>query len=205
MTQPQRLHALTEPGRFTARTDVLSWPCPVPKSAGLYAWHLRGIQDIVDTTRCVQHEGLSLAYVGIAPKAPPQNGTPPSKQSLRTRILCHYRGNASTSTLRLSLGCLLAQSLGIELQVTGNSHRLTFGAGEAVLSDWMAENAFVVWAEIAEPWAYEEALIHRIDVPLNLEHNAHHPFAHVLKKLRADARAAATAAFAQAIAAEQSP
>jgi len=158
---------------------------------------------MIDTTRCVQHAGLSLAYVGIAPKAPPQNGKPPSKQSLRSRIRCHYRGNASTSTLRLSLGCLLAPSLGIELQVTGNSHRLTFGAGEAALSDWMAENAFVVWVEIADPWTYEEALIHRIGVPLNLEHNAHHPFAPALKKLRADARTAATAAYARTIAAEQ--
>ena len=48
-----------------------------------------------------------------------------------------YRGNAYGSTLRLTLGCLLADQLGIELRRVGSGTRLTFGDGEQALSEWM--------------------------------------------------------------------
>jgi hypothetical protein len=46
----------------------------------------------------------SLQYVGIAPR---HMRPRVSRQSLRTRIRYHFRGNAAGSTLRLTLGCLL--------------------------------------------------------------------------------------------------
>lgn len=49
-----------------------------------------------------------LLYVGISPKAPPSNGGAPSRSTLRKRLQTHYRGNAEGSTLRKTLGCLLA-------------------------------------------------------------------------------------------------
>jgi hypothetical protein len=70
---------------------------------------------------------MTLLYVGISPKAPPKAGGRPSKQNLRTRIRTHYRGNASGSTLRLSLGCLFAETLMIELRRHGKSERRHFG------------------------------------------------------------------------------
>jgi hypothetical protein len=57
----------------------------------------------IDTSRCATHDDLPLLYVGIAPKAPPSNGRPPSRQTLRSRIRYHYRGNAAGSTRRLTL------------------------------------------------------------------------------------------------------
>jgi hypothetical protein len=57
------------------------------------------------------------------------------------RIRYHYSGNAAGSTLRLNLGCLLAERLGIQLRRVGSGQRLTFAAGEARLSAWMADNA----------------------------------------------------------------
>ena len=45
----------------------------------------------------------------------------------------HFTGNASGSALRLTLGSLLAQKLGIRLERTG-SDRLMFGTGEDQLS-----------------------------------------------------------------------
>jgi hypothetical protein len=45
-----------------------------------------------------------------------------SRQSLRTRIRYHFRGNAAGSTLRLSLGCLL----GLALRRVGSGARMTY-------------------------------------------------------------------------------
>jgi len=62
----------------------------------------------------VSHDGMPLLCVGIAPKEPPAFETP-SNQTLRTRVRYHYRGHAYGSTLRLTLGCLLADSFGSQL------------------------------------------------------------------------------------------
>ncbi|RNL98558.1 hypothetical protein EFE23_13740 [Micromonospora solifontis] len=91
-----------------------------------------------------------LLYVGISPKAPPSNGRPPSRQTIRSRIRYHYRGNAAGSTLRLTLGSLLAKDLGIDLRRVGSGKRLTFGReGEKQLTEWMAEHAQVTWAGVS--------------------------------------------------------
>jgi hypothetical protein len=74
----------------------------------------------------------SLLYVGISP--PPKNGAKPSKQTMRERIRYHYQGNAEGSTLRLTLGCLLSEELDIELRRVGSGKRMTYAAGEEVLS-----------------------------------------------------------------------
>jgi hypothetical protein len=130
---------------------------------------------------------VTLLYVGISPKAPPKNGKPPSRQTLRSRIRYHYRGNAEGSTLRLTLGCLLTEKLGIELRRVGSGKRRTFSQGERFLDEWMKENAFVCWAECNEPWIIEEQLISTLSLPLNLDQNTHHPFCSVLKAIRREA------------------
>jgi hypothetical protein len=65
------------------------------------------------------------------------------QRTLRNRLRQHYALNAAGSTLRLTLGCLVTQQLGIELRVVGSGKRMTVGAGEHILSDRMSENAFV--------------------------------------------------------------
>jgi hypothetical protein len=135
---------------------------------------------------------LTLLYVGIAPAPPRLNDGPPSRASLRSRIRYHYTGNASGSTLRFTLGCLLAARLGIQLRRVG-SKSLTFGHGEGKLDDWMRRSAFVCWHKTAEPWLLEEWLIPRIDLPLYLAGNASHAFHPTLTALRAEARQAAQA------------
>jgi hypothetical protein len=124
-------------------------------------------------------------YVGISPKQPPRNGRPPSKQSLAERIRYHYTGNAEGSTLRKTLGCLLADELGIQLRRVGSGRRMTFGAGEQALSEWMARNAFVSWVVRESPWELEDALIAGLDLPLNLMGNSSNPFHRVLSEVRA--------------------
>ncbi|MGP3922283.1 GIY-YIG nuclease family protein [Streptomyces sp. 8N616] len=66
---------------------------------------------------------------------------------------------------------------------------MTFGkAGEAALSQWMAENARVCWIEQSEPWIMESELISQLDLPLNLGKNRHKAFHGRLKEMRAQAR-----------------
>jgi hypothetical protein len=132
-------------------------------------------------------------YVGISPSPPPANGRPPSRQNLRKRLRQHYARTAAASTLRRTLGCLLAGDLGLQLRHVGSSGRRTnFGRdGEQTLSDWMENNAFVSWVVRAQPWELERELIQALDLPLNLRGNERHPFYPLLAQERADCLAQA--------------
>jgi hypothetical protein len=133
-------------------------------------------------------DGLTLLYVGIAPKAPPRNGRPASKTTLHQRISYHLTGNAEGSTLRLTLGCLLAERLGIQLRRIGSGKTKTFtNPGEQRLDAWMAGHARIVWMETAEPWVLEEELIGTLSLPLNLAGNRRHPFWKALGAIRSQA------------------
>jgi hypothetical protein len=133
--------------------------------------------------RLVRSNGFVLLYVGISPKRPSAVGSP-SRQTLRSRLLYHFQGNAEGSTLRLSLGCLLSQSLGIELRRVGSGRRMTFGAGERALNDWLERSARVAWLACDEPWRIEEHTIRSVSLPLNLDQNRHHNFHSYLSEIR---------------------
>lgn len=97
-------------------------------------------------------------------------------------------GNAEGSTLRLSLGCILSEQLGIELRRVGSGNRLTFATGEGRLSEWLEDNARVAWLQCEQPWEMEAQLIGSINLPLNLEQNTRCSFHCVLSQLRRDAK-----------------
>lgn len=179
---------LLAPPCLSTRSEVLARECPVPRSAGVYAWYFRQLPPKVSRGGCVTAHGATLLYVGISPKRPPTNGTAPSRQSLRSRIRYHYRGNAAGSTLRLTLGCLLAPVLGTRLRRVGSGERFTFACQEEVLSDWMERHALVAWYPTAAPWELEEQLIASIPLPLNLDQNHEHPFHATLSQVRRTAR-----------------
>lgn len=179
------------PRRLLSGREILYSPCPVPRTKGIYAWYFRELPSIVPTGDCLIYEDLALLYVGIAPRCPPQNGRPPSRQRLYHRIRTHLKGNAKGSTLRLSLGCLLAEKLGLKLRRVGNGSRMTFAGGEHQLSEWLEDNAFVVWQECENPWEIESELFDELSLPLNLKGNNHHPFYPVLSELRRAAKESA--------------
>ena len=141
---------------------------------------------MVDASGCCQHEGLTLLYAGISPRRPPRNARVPGRQGLRRRLETHYGGNAEGSTLRKTLGCLLADELGLELRRVGSGRRRTFAAGEPVLSAWMEENTRVSWVVRDCPWELEDVLIASVDLPLNLEGNSRNQFHPELTRTRAD-------------------
>jgi hypothetical protein len=179
---------LVRPQRVWSRAEVLAPLSPVPAVPGVYAWYFRQLPEIIDATGCVRLGELTLLYVGISPKAPPTSGSHASRQNLRRRLRQHYALNAYGSTLRLTLDCLLADELGIQLRRVDSGTRLTFADGEASLSHWMAENAFVCWAAQEKPWELEDALARTLDLPLNLQGNDRNPFYQHLKQARAAAR-----------------
>jgi hypothetical protein len=159
-------------------------PCPIPQQSGVYAWYFKNLPSTVPLENCVWHGDFALLYVGISPATRPIVGVEKDRQNLRKRIRTHLRGNASGSTLRLTLGCLLSRKLGISLRRVGARGRLTFAEGESILSTWMSENASVIWSVHPEPWLFEHHLIELVSPPLNLRHNAKHPFYHELSAIR---------------------
>ena len=155
---------LLSPQRLYSREEVLARPSPVPQAPGVYAWYFRNIPSFVPLDGCVQCGDLTLLYVGIAPRAAPKNGKPPSSQRLRHRVRYHFCGNGT---------------------------RLTFAEGEAALSHWMLQNAFVVWQVTEEPWNLEREIIGKTALPLNLDMNRGHAFHSSLSTKRRLAKQAA--------------
>jgi hypothetical protein len=161
-----------------------------PHASGVYAWFFDEAPPAVPLDRVVAVDDWVLLYVGISPKEPPRNGRLSRSQGLRPRIRTHFRGNASASTLRLSVGALLSDDLGLDLRcvVTGPSGkpRLHFHSGEPQLTNWLQLHARVAWIETAEPWTVEPGIVHSLSLPLNLGHNEDHPF-HATLSARRDA------------------
>jgi GIY-YIG catalytic domain-containing protein len=180
------MNRLKSPCQLWGRSQVLMRLCPEPQPNGIYAWYFKNIPIIVPTSECHEFKGLKLLYIGIAPAFAKSSAT------LRTRIRTHLRGNASGSTLRLTLGCLLSEQLDLRLQPTGRTARLTFADGETILSDWLEENAFVTWAPFSRPWEVESTIIRRFSLPLNLQHNQGHPFYQQLSDIRSKCKQQAT-------------
>ena len=107
-----------------SRAEVL---CREP---GVYGWGFRDIPAAIGSgyvAKCEKRDGLTLLYAGISPKKPPTKGRDASKETLRSRIRTHYTGNAAGSMLRLTLGCLLAERLDLELRRYGSGNRMHFG------------------------------------------------------------------------------
>ena len=157
----------------------------MPRGPGVYAWYFDQLPPAVPEGPYHIFGDRQLLYVGISPKPPPKNGTPPSKQTVRHRLRYHCRGNAAGSTLRLTLGCLL----GIELRRVGGGTRMTFGPeGERSLSEWIGEHLRVACVGCEAPWEIEHFMIANFSLPLNLDQNKAHPHHMSLSALRREAK-----------------
>lgn len=181
--------SLLHPEELASRQLVIGRSSIVPAESGIYAWYFKqSPSKEIDLDSCWKWHDRYLLYIGISPKEPPRNGRPPSSQNLRKRIAYHMRGNAYGSTLRLSVGCLLSRSLGIQLRRVGSGKRMTFSGGEDVLSSWLEENVSVTWVTHSEPWLLEAAAISSLYLPLNLDQNSSHPFHPTLTAARREAK-----------------
>lgn len=171
----------------------MTQPSPVPDRPGVYAWYFRQVPPGVDTTGCITVDGLALLYVGISPKEPPTNGRAPSRSSLRKRLRTHFGGNAAGSTLRRTLGCLLAETTGFPLRRVGSGERLTLtNPGEQALDDWMSRNALVTWLAIDKPWELEREILRSgLPLPLNIRDNPSGSHVTFMREVRNHAMSAA--------------
>ena len=176
------LSSFRNPSTFTNRAEAIQKNSTIPRSSGIYAWYFRNMPEVVPVEGCTQFECHHLLYVGISPRNEEGDG------NIRQRIQAHFgknpSNNASRSTLRFSLGCLLSEYLNINLQRADG--RIHFGDGEGLLSEWMAKNAMVAWYVHSRPWDVEQEVIERLSLPLNLDHNTQHQFYNFLHKLRTE-------------------
>jgi hypothetical protein len=180
--------------RALTRDEVFAEPSPVPSAPGAFGWWFRSLPGDMEQRQvasgCERRDDLTLLYVGSSPGPPPASGAKPVAQDLHKRIRFHFGGgggDAQGSTLRKSLGLLLAKDLGLQLRRVGSGKRQTFAEGEAVLTQWMAENALVSWVIRPEPWLFEDTLVDTFDLPLNLNDKTRNPFFAELTRLRRDA------------------
>ena len=187
-TQPalsQHLQSLINGSELYSRREILCTTSLPPSVPGVYAWFFKDIPGSALVDGCVTKGPLTLLYVGISPD---KIGKPNSSQNLRKRITTHFQGNAEGSTLRRSLGVLLAEESGYPLRRVGSGKRMTLThSGEQWLDDWMTENAFVCWLEHQAPWVFEDELLGSLSLPLNIKGNRDHPFARVLTEARIQA------------------
>jgi hypothetical protein len=184
---------VSDPSELHTRAQVLGRPSPTPSAPGIYAWYFRRVPPGVDASGCHTVDGLTLLYVGISPKEAPTNGRAPSRSTLRQRLRTHFSGNAEGSTLRKTLGCLLAAETGFPLRRVGSGTRQTFtNPGEQALDDWMDENALVTWLVTDSAWELERRILHSgLPLPLNLRDNPCQAHTSFLKSVRSNAAAGA--------------
>lgn len=159
-----------------------------PKEGGIYAWWFAPGALPVPAREYATAEGFDLLYTGISPRKPTAAGKA-STGNIRSRLRSHAKSDASWSTLRLSLGILLADDLGLTLAL--HARRVHWGTGEAVLSELMQRHARVSWVRDPAPWTAEEELLATANLPLNIDQHLHDPFSRELNQRRIDAKAAA--------------
>jgi hypothetical protein len=178
-----------QPTRLWSAAEVLANFAPVPRSAGIYAWYFDETPPGVPITGCRRSlDNQVLLYVGIAPKEA-KTTLKSSTRTLRDRLRDHLVGYAEGSTLHLTLGCLLADQLGIRLRRVGSGNRRTFtNPGEVILDRWLGAHAHIAFAAVECPWDVEARLLSMMSLPLNLSGNAAHSFAADLSRIRAIAR-----------------
>ena len=185
-----REHALLQGFEGPARrADILSGQMVLPQAPGVYAWCFAKPPPTIPCADCLFYEGCPMLYVGISPDS---RSKPGSRQGLRSRIRHHLCGNAEGSTLRRTLGVLLAQQSDFPLRRVGSGKRMTLThLGEQWLDQWLDENALLFWRTMDQPWLLEEEIIAKVSCPLNLRGNEAHPFNASLKGIRSAAIAAA--------------
>lgn len=136
----------------------------VPALSGNYIFALRKnskLPDIGIPITYTKFEDYEVIYVGLA------------SNNLKDRdVKKHFNGNAGSSTLRKSLGCLFGYNL-----IPRDSHYNSNGktkfsaADENKLSDWIRTNLLLFYYPNKDFVNVESDLIQSLNPPLNLDKN----------------------------------
>jgi GIY-YIG catalytic domain len=174
---------LLRPERLYSLTELRDTPTLIPQEAGVYAWWFSKVPPAVPVETTAVHGSRRLLYVGIAPRKPSAAGSV-SDSTLRNRLLNHCRGPLASSTLRRTLAVLLMGELNLSITRTSAGKLKMSPEHETRLTQWMDENAQVVWLTNSTPWKLEDHLIQgAVRLPLNIRGSSD-PFAKVLSNAR---------------------
>lgn len=136
----------------------------IPNLPGNYIVTLRKescLPDIEITPTFKKFRGLNVIYTGLA------------GASLRDRdTKKHFRGNAGSSTLRKSIGCLFGYELIPRDKKYEDNKKTKFRKeDEGLLSEWMTRNLLLFYYLNSDLHSLEELLIQKYNPPLNLDKN----------------------------------
>ena len=178
---------------LTESAPLWSWGADFapPRLPGAYAWFSDTLPRVIPNQGLAKRDDLALLYVGIAPRASAVGGRDPNRTSLEPRIRYHATGSADASALRLTLGCVLADVLGLHLYKRPEDERFTWGAGEDRLSNWIQTHMRVSWIVHSRPWEVSDMAFRSLFLPLNLNVTDPTPFHRTLDDLRRQAEKAA--------------
>jgi hypothetical protein len=157
--------------------------------SGIYGWWFAPSSLHVPDRQYIVKDGFQLLYTGISPRKP-TNPQLAGSGNLRSRLRTHAKRDASWSTLRLSLGIMLAEQLGLAL-ATHNGRTHWGPEGEARLSAWMGDHARVSWVRDLLPWETERELLAGTNIPLNIDQHLYDSFSDELHQRRRAAKEAA--------------
>lgn len=162
-------------------TDVRRDKSLLPSERGIYGLFFASPPGTAPTDGCYRRSGLTLLYVGTGGADLTKSGT------LRTRLGTHHLGgNERRSTVCQTLAALMPEVAGqcVQKLERGNLKFHTSSEGALRIRSWMDDHVSVCWTVHPNPGKAEKQLIAQYSLPLNLEHNSHHPFAGELRDLR---------------------
>ena len=142
---------------------------------GVYAWYsdlllAKQAKPNVPVNGHWRIDDFLLLYIGIVTQRP-----------IKKRLYyASGRGRADQHLVPMGLGCLLSNTLGIELRQGKQPGFLVFVPREP-LQNWIADHVCFKYLETKEAKALEPMLITELRPLLNLEYNEQHPFYTVIK------------------------
>ena len=126
-----------------------------------------------DQTFPLSRDGFDLLYVGA------------TADSLRLRAMQHVVGDSRSSSLRMTVGALVADDLNLDPVGDGSRTYFNFGDGERRLTEWLCAHTRVAVHVTDQPFVFEKALLRSLAVPFNISDRKRHPYSKYLMNLRA--------------------
>lgn len=159
----------------------------LPDSPGLYFWHFQNIDELFSEEQkeklcldsVMKSNGYFLFYIGIA-----------ERQSIKQRITDKHLNSAHVSTLRHSIGVLLANKARLKPSLIVDTGKFAIDKDWGVekrITEYLKENAKISWIIDENPNRLETLLLDnhkRYSFPLNVNKNRDHPFCEILMNLR---------------------
>jgi len=159
----------------------------LPDSPGLYFWYYKNIDELFSKEQkeklyldsVIKSNGYFLLYIGIA-----------KGQSIKQRIIDKHLNSAHVSTLRHSIGSLLANKARLKPSLIVEAGKFAIDKDwrvEKRITEFLKENAKISWIIDENPNGLETFLLgdyRRYSLPLNINNNLNHPFCEILMGLR---------------------